>query len=184
MKKILILLLLITPFIGFGQVNDKWNQKIISGYNLYVDNIFDFQVKIHNSLCSGPNSSYYTKYLKDEGGNFNFEISVDGVDVFPNKETGDPRLVGGVEIDFFNKSFEDNLKSKEGISYKIKKDDFYVISGSYENITFYHKTIFNGWFTVTVNLKYNKISYWSEEIKKEKLKLFSEMCEQIHNSLK
>lgn len=194
MKKLLFILLLTIPFVGFGQINDKWYQGFISDYNLYVDNIFNFQLKVHNSLNSNKTESefYWEKVFEDTYSRFILKITVDGVDVISNKDPvpgsliklGDPRLIGGVEIDFFHKSYEEIIKSKKGISYKIKKDDFYVISGKSENISFYHKTIFKDWYLVTVNLMYNEDPFWSEEIKTKKLKLFSEMCEQIHNSLK
>jgi len=85
MRNTILTLLFTIPLIGYFQIENKLGQGFVSNYNLYVDNIFDFQVKVHNSLNPKGHLSYYSKSFEDIYNYFLFEIEIDGVDVFSNK---------------------------------------------------------------------------------------------------
>ena len=185
MRNTILTLLFTIPLIGYFQIENKLGQGFVSNYNLYVDNIFDFQVKVHNSLIPTGLSSWYTKSFEDLNGYFLFEIEVDGIDVFVNRDPvpgslikyGDPRLVfpwnGG--RDLFVQSYGEVLKSKNGVTYNLLEDDFYVVSGTSDDLIYYYKTILiDETYIVSVKLEYNV----------SKRELGSQICEQISNSFK
>lgn len=183
MKKLILIILITIPFIGFGQV-DKWKQGYISDYNTYEDNIFDFQIKIHNSLNETGDFSFYSKKFEDQYNRFTMTLEIDGILVRIRRENiglnsyGDPRLIWYDEKNRFLNSYDEILKKQKGITYKFKNDDYYVVSGNFENKTFYFMTIKvrseDGSSILKVKLFYDN----------DEKELGSEMSDQIFSSLK
>ena len=182
MKRILFILITV-PFIGFGQV-DEWKQGYISDYNTYEDNIFNFQIKIHNSLNEIGDFSYYYKKFEDQHNRFTMTLEIDGIEVRTRRENigsmsyGDPRLIWYDEKNRFLNSHDEILKKQKGITYKFKNDDYYVVSGNFENKTFY-------FMTIKIMSEYGnsilKVKLFYDNDEKE---LGSEMSDQIFSSLK
>ena len=77
MKAFYTLIILLIPFVGFGQ--DKWKQGYISDYNTYEDKIFDFKIKIHNSLFETGVFDYYQKKFNDKYKRFTLTLEKDGI---------------------------------------------------------------------------------------------------------
>ena len=84
MKALYTLIILLIPFVGFGQ--DKWKQGYISDYNTYEDKIFNFKIKIHNSLFETGDESYYEKIFNDKYKRFTLILEKDGILVRYNRD--------------------------------------------------------------------------------------------------